>query len=48
LADGTDRDGRILQAGSGKGLHDRLIDAFIAGFIGNSNFREGRVLHPAK
>jgi putative spermidine/putrescine transport system ATP-binding protein len=36
--------GRIVQVGSGEDLYERPADAFIAGFIGNSNFLRGQVL----
>lgn len=36
--------GRIVQLGSGEDLYERPADAFIAGFIGNSNFLQGQVV----
>jgi putative spermidine/putrescine transport system ATP-binding protein len=35
--------GRIVQVGSGEDLYHRPATEFVAGFIGNSNFLEGRV-----
>ncbi|WP_119459654.1 ABC transporter ATP-binding protein [Rhodospirillaceae bacterium SYSU D60014] len=35
--------GRVVQVGSGADLYERPADAFVAGFIGNSNFLPARV-----
>ncbi len=35
--------GRIVQVGSGEDLYHRPATAFVAGFIGNSNFLRGSV-----
>ncbi len=35
--------GRIVQVGSGEDLYDRPATPFVAGFVGNSNFLQGRV-----
>ncbi|MFO7273171.1 MAG: ABC transporter ATP-binding protein [Sphaerobacter thermophilus] len=37
------RDGRIEQVGSPRDLYERPASAFVAGFLGDSNFLEGRV-----
>ncbi|TXH32403.1 MAG: ABC transporter ATP-binding protein [Rhodospirillaceae bacterium] len=36
--------GKIAQIGSGADLYERPADAFVAGFIGNSNFLQGSVV----
>jgi putative spermidine/putrescine transport system ATP-binding protein len=35
--------GRIVQVGSGEDLYDRPATPFVAGFVGNSNFLQGRI-----
>ncbi len=36
--------GKIVQIGNGADLYERPADAFVAGFIGNSNFLQGTVV----
>ncbi len=38
------RDGRIQQQGGPEGLYERPVNRFVAGFIGNSNFVDARVV----
>ncbi|MDH5797044.1 MAG: ABC transporter ATP-binding protein [Paracoccaceae bacterium] len=38
------RDGRIVQVGSPQDLYDRPMNRYVAGFVGTSNFFDGKVI----